>query len=173
MSARTRIMKVVKQATARRKPSPQMREAEKKTKWDIVRGDRVEVIGNHPEKGKQGIIKEILRSKDRVLVEGVNMGPKTVRPNPSLGLKGKTIMKERTIHYSKVNLVCPSTGKPTRIYKKYLEDGTKVRVSKKSGAIISKPETLTMRRKPISSFVSDCDTVDEDVWEQTYQPQAI
>jgi large subunit ribosomal protein L24 len=162
-------MKIANQTMKRSKPSPQMREAEKKTKWDIVRGDKVQVIGKHPERGKQGIIKEVLRTKDRVIVEGVNLGPKIVRPNPALGLKGRTIMKERTIHYSKVNLVCPATGKPTRISKMYQEDGTKVRVSKKSGAIIPKPEFLTMRRKPISSFVSDGDSVDEDVWEQTYQ----
>lgn len=164
-------MKVVNQTMARRKPSPQMREAEKKTKWDIVRGDKVEVIGNHPERGKQGIIKEVLRKKDRVIVEGVNLSAKVVRPSPALGLKGQTIQKERSIHYSKVNLVCPATGKPTRFFKKYLEDGTKVRVSKKSGAIIPKPEVLVMRRKPITSFISESDTVDEDVWEKTYQPK--
>ena len=169
MATRQRLMKILTQQTKRRKPSPQLREAAKKSKWDIVRGDKVEVIGVHPERGKQGIIKAVLRDKDRVIVEGVNMGPKHIKKDEARGIKGQIIMKERTIHYSKVNLVDPATGKPTRFYKKFQEDGTKVRVAKKSGAIIPKPDVY-LERKPVSSFVSDQCTTDTDVWEQTYQP---
>jgi large subunit ribosomal protein L24 len=73
---------------------------------------------------------------------------------------------ERTLHYSKVNLVDPATGKPTRVYRKILEDGTKVRVAKKSGAII--PYPIKDPPPPPSDIITDKDTVDADVWEITY-----
>lgn len=168
MATRQRLMKILAKETKRRKPSPQLREAAKKKKWDIVRGDKVEVIGVHPERGKQGIVKKVIREQDRVIVEGVNMGAKHIKKDEARGIKGHKIMKERTIHYSKVNLVDPSTGFPTRFYKKFLEDGTKVRVAKKSGAIIPKPDVY-LERKPKSSFVSDQCTTDAAVWEQTFE----
>jgi len=150
---------------------PQLREAAKKKTWNIVRGDTVQVIGNHPESGKQGIIKLVDRKKDRVLVEGVNMRPFTIRPDEERGIKGSIIQKERTIHYSKVNLVDPVTGGPTRIMKKFLDDGTKVRISKRSGAVIPKPEILKLR-KPINLTVTDqCTTEDDGVWELTYDKE--
>lgn len=82
-------------------------------------------------------------------------------------------MRERGIHYSSVNLVDPVTNLPTRISRKYLEDGTKVRVAKRSGAIIPRPEILAERRKPMRTNITDKDTTDdEDVWEVTYVPYA-
>lgn len=170
MATRARLFQLVNEQMKRRKPSPQMREAAKKKSWGIIKGDKVQVIGNHPEKGKQGIVKAVLRHKDRVIVEGVNMGPKFLRGDAELGTRTQIIQQERTIHYSKVNLVDPETRKPTRFYRKYLEDGTQVRVSKKSGAIIPKPPFVD--DTPISSHVSDKDTPDEDVWEQTYFPKS-
>lgn len=149
---------------------PQIREAEKKTKWNILRGDKVQVIGAHPEKGKQGIVQQVLRDRDRVIVEGVNLGPRRIKGDKERGIKGRTEMKERTIHYSKVNLVCPVTNQPTRVFRKYLDDGTKVRVSKKSGAIIPRPEVLKLRRRPINSIVTQDDTLDEDAWAISYNP---
>ncbi|CAB9521243.1 protein L24 [Seminavis robusta] len=166
MATRNSIIAAVQRSMVRRKPSPQLREAAKKTKWDIVKGDKVQVIGKHPERGKQGVVKVVLRYKDRVIVEGVNLGPKHVKGNPAVGLKSRVEQVERSIHYSKVNLVDPASGKPTRVYKKFLEDGTKVRVAKKSGAIIPKPDPPA--KIPPPAFVSDKDTVDEDVWEITY-----
>ena len=121
----------------RNKRKPQLIEAAKKTRWNILRGDAVQVIERkHPEFGKQGTVMEVNRKADRVTIKGVNLGVKHVKGNPELGTKGRTIMKERSIHYSNVNLVDPVTGLPTRVYRKFLEDGTKVRVSKRSGAVI-------------------------------------
>ena len=62
-----------------KKPKPQLREAAKKTSWDILRGDKVQVIGKHPEQGKQGIVKRVNRKTDRVVVEGVNMRPRQIK----------------------------------------------------------------------------------------------
>lgn len=152
---------------------PANREAAKKTKWNILRGDTVQVIErNHPEYGKQGIVKVVDRKRDRVIVEGLNTAPKHVKPDPDRGLSGRTIIVERSIHYSNVNLVDPVTNLPTRVSRKILEDGKKVRVAKKSGAIIPRPEILSQRRRPKSATVTPSDTSDIDVvWEISYTPK--
>lgn len=166
--ARNRLSRLAKTAGKFHKPKPQLEEAAKKTKWDILRGDKVQVVGNHPERGKQGIVMKVLRDKDRVFVEGVNMGKRLIKGDKDRGIPGKVIMKERAVHYSNVNLVDPVSGAPTRINRTYLETGEKVRIAKKSGAIIPRPDILTFRKKPISSLVSDSCTTEDNVWEVTY-----
>jgi large subunit ribosomal protein L24 len=168
-AARNRLQRIGQSLGKFHKPKPQLREAAKKTKWDILRGDKVQVIGNHPERGKQGIVMGVLRDKDRVLVEGVNMGPRNIKGDKDRGIPGKVIMKERTIHYSNVNLVDPVQGVPTRIVKKILDTGEKVRIAKKSGAIIPRPEILSFRKKPVNSVVTASCTSEDDAWEITYQ----
>jgi len=150
------------------KPKPQIREAEKKGQWNILRGDKVQVIGNHPERGKQGIVKVVLREKDRVIVEGVNLGSRQIKGDKDRGIPGRSIQMERSMHSSNVNLVDPVTGKPTRTRKKILETGEKVRVSIKSGAIIPRPDILTMRKRPVASGTTTSCTPEDDVWEITY-----
>ena len=167
-AARNRLSQIASRAGKFHKPKPQLREAAKKSKWNIVRGDKVQVIGrNHPERGKQGIVKKVLRDLDRVIVEGVNMGPRSIKGDKDKGIPGKVIQLERTMHYSNVQLVDPIKEVPTRIYKKVV-NGETVRISKKSGAIIPKPDILTMRRKPISSVVTENCTSEDDTWESTY-----
>ena len=166
-AVRQSIMKAIERSHRNKQISPQIKEAAKKTKWNILRGDTVQVIGNHPDRGKQGVVLRVQRKKDRVFVEGLNIGAKWVRANPLRGEKGKTLYVEKGIHYSKVNLVDPVTGLPTRVYRKVLEDGTKVRIAKKSGAVIPKSDILTERKVPVKQTVTDKDTVEEDVWEDT------
>ena len=172
MSTRAKLMeRLLKSGSeAARKSKPQLREAEKKKKWHIVRGDNVQVINRiHPEFGKQGIVLEVNRKADRITVEGVNFGPRRIKGDKERGIPGQTINKEISMHYSNVNLVDPVSGKPTRITKHYLEDGTKVRVAKKSGAIIPRPEILTIRKRPLSQVVTNsCTDNDDDVWKVTY-----
>lgn len=77
-------------------------------------------------------------------------------------------MMERSIHYSNVNLVDPVTGFPTRVNYSFLEDGTKVRISKRSGAIIPKAQY----EKKVKTYITseDSDTLkEEDVWAATYE----
>jgi large subunit ribosomal protein L24 len=136
--------------------------------WNIVRGDRVVVIGRHPEAGKQGQVKEVLRPLNRVIVEGVALANHAVKGNPERGIPGRLVQKERSIPYSQVALVDPISQKATKVYRKVLEDGTVVRVAKKSGAIIPRPALLAYRRKPVSLIVTESDTVEADVWEKTY-----
>ena len=130
----------------------------------------MEVIGSHPDKGKQGIVQEVIRAVDKVLVEGVNERPRMIKGDREKGTPPRMSTLTQPIHSSNVMLVCPVTNKPTRIYRTYLEDGTKVRISKKSGAIIPRPEILALRRAPISDYISDKDTLDDDAWKVTYNP---
>ena len=62
-AARMRLTKLIQHAGKWKKPNAQEREAAKKKRWNILRGDKVQVIGRHPESGKQGIVMEVLRKK--------------------------------------------------------------------------------------------------------------
>ena len=175
MATRAKIVKDLMKNTSfpkRKQIKPQIMEAAKKNKWNILRGDTVQVIERkHPEFGKQGIVSLVDRKRDRVIVQGVNVYPKFIKANTDEGIPARKVHKERSMHYSNVNLVDPVTGLPTRVSRKILEDGTKVRIAKKSGAIIPRPEILLQRRRPKNMAVTDSCTDDaDDVWEMTYQP---
>lgn len=96
----------------------------------IKRNDRVEVIAGK-DKGKQGRVLRVVADKNRLLVEGVMMVKKHVKPNPQRNIKGGIAEQEATIHISNVMLI-DSEGNRTRIGSRF--DGeTKVRVSKTNG----------------------------------------
>ncbi len=99
----------------------------------IVKGDKVVVLAGR-DKGKQGLVQKIL-GKDRVLVEGVNMVKKHVRPDPNKGETGGIIDREASIHVSNLALVNPTTGKADRVGFKILEDNKKVRFFKSNGEV--------------------------------------
>ncbi len=97
--------------------------------------DLVEMLSG-ADKGKQGKVLKVDRANRKVVVEGLNRVFKHVKKsqrNP----QGGRLSKENAVDASKVALVCPQTGKPTRIGVRYLPDGSKERYSKKSGATIS------------------------------------
>jgi len=98
-------------------------------KFNIKKGDTVYVNAGN-DKGKTGKVLEVLRDKDRVIVEGVNMVSKHTKPN-SKAPQGGIIKQEAGIHISNVNLV-DNAGKPTRIAHKEV-DGKKVRIAKTTG----------------------------------------
>ena len=91
-------------------------------------GDKVIVIAGK-DKGKEGKI--ILKKNDKVLVEGVNIVKKHVKPNGQ-DQTGGIIDKEALIHISNVMMIDPKTKKRTRIAHEINKDGKKVRVSSKS-----------------------------------------
>ncbi len=99
----------------------------------IRKGDNIEVLAGK-DKGKQGTVLET-RTDNRVLVEGVNMVKKHVRPNPNKGETGGIVDREAPLAISNVALVNPVTGKGERVGFKILEDGKKVRIFKKSGEV--------------------------------------
>lgn len=101
----------------------------------IKTGDLVEVIaGKKGNKGQQGKVLKVLKNKDRVVVEGVNMITKHLRPSQA-NPDGGTQTLEGSIHVSNVMLVDPKTKKPTRVGME-IRDGKKVRISKKSGSVL-------------------------------------
>ncbi len=99
-------------------------------KFKIKTGDQVMVMSGK-DRGKKGKILKILRDKDRVIVEGVNIVKKRIKPSAE-NPQGGIIEKEASIHVSNVMLVDPKTGEPTRVGYRF-EDGKKVRYAKNSG----------------------------------------
>jgi large subunit ribosomal protein L24 len=103
-------------------------------KWNIKKGDSVVVLTGD-DKGKKGRVTEILREKNRVVVEGVNINTKHSKPNAQ-NPQGGIVKTEGGIHISNVALV--SDGVATRVSHKDVK-GTSVRVSKKTGKNIAEP----------------------------------
>ncbi|MCK9255762.1 MAG: 50S ribosomal protein L24 [Bacteroidales bacterium] len=100
-------------------------------KFHIKKGDTVIVIAGE-SKGKQGRVLEVLRAKERAIVEGVNLISKHQKPNAE-NPQGGIIKKEASVHISNLMLVDPKTGKPTRVGRKRNDEGKLIRVSKKTG----------------------------------------
>ena len=101
----------------------------------IRKGDEVIVITGR-DKGKRGTV---LRRVDdtHLVVEGVNIVKKHVRPNPMKGQTGGIVDKSMPIDQSNVMLHNPATGKGDRVGVKTLEDGRKVRVFKSNGEMVN------------------------------------
>ena len=99
-------------------------------KIHIKKGDTVYVNAGN-DKGKTGKVLSVIPSKDRAIVEGVNMVSKHTKPN-SKQPQGGIIKQEAGIHISNLNLIDPQSNKPTRVGYKMV-DGKKVRYAKKSG----------------------------------------
>ena len=103
----------------------------------IKKGDLVQVIaGKEDNKGEQGKVLKVLRKENRVVVEGINMITKHLKPN-NQNPDGGTQIIEGSIHASNVMIVDPKTKKPTRVGIEF-RDGKKVRVTKKSGSVLDK-----------------------------------
>eukprot|EP01114_Cavostelium_apophysatum_P004076 TRINITY_DN14218_c0_g1_i1.p1 TRINITY_DN14218_c0_g1~~TRINITY_DN14218_c0_g1_i1.p1 ORF type:complete len:158 (-),score=28.60 TRINITY_DN14218_c0_g1_i1:73-546(-) len=103
--------------------------------WNVIKGDLVQVMWG-TDKGKIGKVMKVLRKRNRVIVEGAKLVKKHVKGTADF--KGGIFTKESSIPVSNVHLVDPSTGQPTKVSRRYLEDGSKVRVAR-SGTIIPKP----------------------------------
>jgi len=100
----------------------------------IVKNDTVKVLtGKY--RGKTGKVLKVFPKEDRVVVEGVNIIKRHTKPSQK-NAQGGIVEKEAPINVSNVILMDPKTNEPTRVGYKSLEDGTKVRVSKKSGEML-------------------------------------
>lgn len=97
----------------------------------IKRGDKVVIITGK-DRGKRGEVRKVLPKFDRVVVEGLNLVKKHQRAR-SQGQQSQIIEREAPVHISNVMLVDPSTDEPTRVTFRVREDGTLVRVGKRSG----------------------------------------
>ena len=101
------------------------------SKLHIKKGDTV-YVNTGDDKGKTGRVLKVLVSKERALVEGVNMVSKSVKPNAK-SPQGGFQKKEAPVHISNLNVLDPKSGKPTRVGRKENAKGVLIRYSKKSG----------------------------------------
>ena len=100
-------------------------------KLHIKKGDTVKVIAGD-DRGKEGRVLSVEKSKNRAIVEGVNIVTKATKPNAQHP-QGGLVKKEAPINISNIALIDPKSGKPTRVGFRKDEAGKTVRYSKKSG----------------------------------------
>ena len=111
----------------------------KQNKLHVKKGDEVRILTGI-DKGKSGRVLMVVPSKQRVLVEGINMKThhdKPTQDNP----QGGRLKREATVHISNVMVIDPTTNEPSRIGRKRLDENGKgrwVRYAKTSGEIIDK-----------------------------------
>ena len=99
----------------------------------IKKGDTVKILSGN-DKGKTGEVLEVIPKTNKIIVKGVNVRKKHIKPRKQ-GEEGGIISAECAIHSAKANVVCPKCGKATKIG--YVEEkGEIVRVCKKCGATI-------------------------------------
>ena len=102
-------------------------------KFKIKKGDNVIVIAGR-DKGRTGAVLRVLRTRNRVLVQGVNMMKRHTKQ--SAATAGGVVEKEAAIHISNFAHIDPKTSRPTRVGFKILEGGRKVRIARRSGESI-------------------------------------
>ena len=103
----------------------------------IRKNDNV-VVTTGKDRGKRGRVLRVVPEKNRLVVEGVNIIKRHTKANPQRQIKGGLVEREAPLHASNVQLVCPECGKPTRLGRKILGDGRKVRVCRKCEGVVDK-----------------------------------
>ncbi len=103
----------------------------------VRRNDTVIVITGK-NRGKRGRVLKLLPERNRVVVEGVNFIKRHTRPNPSRNIKGGVVEREASLHASNLQLVCPECGAQTRIGRRLLGDGRKVRICRKCDGVVDR-----------------------------------
>jgi large subunit ribosomal protein L24 len=106
-------------------------------KTPVRKNDEVIVIGGK-DRGKRGRVLQVLPEKNRVLIEGVNMIKRHTRANPQKNIKGGIVEREAAIHASNVMPIDPDSGKATRVGRKVMDDGRRVRISRRTGGVMDK-----------------------------------
>ena len=108
-----------------------------RTRINLKKDDTVTVVSGR-DAGKQGKVLKVIPEKNRVIVEGVNFIKRHTKPNPQRNVKGGVVEREAPLHASNVQLVCPECGKATRLGRKILGDGRKVRICRKCEGVVDK-----------------------------------
>ena len=101
------------------------------SKLHVKKDDTVKIISGD-DRGKTGKVLEVSPKEGKIIVEGLNLVKKHVKPR-KMGDQGGIVEAESAIYASKVQVVCPKCGKGTRVAHK-IEDGKKSRICKKCGA---------------------------------------
>ena len=104
-------------------------------KVKIKKNDRVKVIAGK-DKGSEGRVLRVLPEAGRAIVEGVNFTKKHTKPNPQRQIKGGILEKESPIQLANLQVICNECGKPSRIGRKRLDDGSGVRYCKHCNAVL-------------------------------------
>ncbi|MGE0392564.1 MAG: 50S ribosomal protein L24 [Vicinamibacterales bacterium] len=103
-----------------------------------IRKNDTVVVTVGKDSGKRGRVLRVLPAGNRLVVEGVNLIKRHTRPNPQKNIKGGIVEREASLHASNVQLVCPECNKLTRLGKKVLTDGRKVRICRKCEGVVDK-----------------------------------
>jgi large subunit ribosomal protein L24 len=90
----------------------------------VRREDTVRVVTGR-ERGKTGVVRQVMRAEGRVVVAGVNVVKRHMRPRADR--PGGIIEREAPLHVSNVMVVCKSCSKPTRVAFRFRDDGRKIR----------------------------------------------
>jgi large subunit ribosomal protein L24 len=102
-------------------------------KVKLKKNDEVQVIQGR-DRGARGKVLRVLPATGKAIVERINMVKRHTKPNPSRQVKGGILEREAPIRLSNLMLICPECGKPTRVGRKRLEDGSGARVCRKCAA---------------------------------------
>lgn len=102
-----------------------------------VRKDDTVLIISGKDKKKRGKVLRVLPNEDKVVIQNVHMMKKHQRPTATVR-EGGIIERESPIYASKVKVICPNCGEPTRIGHRIAEDGKSIRYCKKCDEIIDK-----------------------------------
>ncbi|QTS83802.1 50S ribosomal protein L24 [Coxiella endosymbiont of Amblyomma nuttalli] len=100
-----------------------------------IKKDDTVIVITGKDKGRRGRVLEVF-SSDRILIDGVNLAKKHVRPNPNKNKQGGILRRELSIHVSNVAIYNLATKKADRVKIKILEDGSKVRAFRSNGETI-------------------------------------
>jgi large subunit ribosomal protein L24 len=114
----------------------------------IRKDDTVEILAGD-DKGKRGKVLRVLREDNKVVVEGINRVYRHLKPSRA-NPQGGRLSKEMPVDASNVALIDPTTNKPTRVGVKYLDDGSKILIAKKSGTTLrtlAKPNPKYAKKK--------------------------
>ena len=102
----------------------------------VKTGDTVVLLtGDEKDRGKKGKVLAVSPKEGKVIVEGINVVKKHVKPRKA-GDPSGIIETESAVYASKVQVVCPKCNKPTRVAHKVFEDGSKERICKKCGEVL-------------------------------------
>ena len=102
----------------------------------ILKGDKVKILIGK-DKGREGEVVKCMPKKDKIVIKGMNLYKKCIKP--SQGKPGSIITKERAMTVSKVALICPNCKKAIRVAYQIDKSGEKSRICRKCKTILSSP----------------------------------
>lgn len=109
---------------ASRNPLARLKKVDVPSKFHVKKGDTVMVIAGK-DKGKTGTVKRVIRDRNKVIVEGLNLMKKAVRPNPMVGDRGGIIEMEAPLHLSNVMVYDLKANKASRVRRTEVKDEKK------------------------------------------------